>query len=93
MKVGLKYCGGCRAGYDRVSLARDLGRRLDGVVDFVEADSADADMILVVAGCRSACARPTNERHLPVHFITSAAEADRWIARVRETTDKGRNAR
>ena len=47
IKVGLKYCGGCRAQYDRVGLVTTLRERLADDVEFVAADSEDAEMILI----------------------------------------------
>lgn len=79
IKVGLKYCGGCRAGYDRVEMVGTVRERLAGKAEFVSADSEEAQMILIVSGCSSACTRLDFAGDRPVHFITSPEEAERWV--------------
>lgn len=79
IKIGIKYCGGCRAGYDRVALVDALRDRLNDKVEFVPADSGDAEEILVVCGCPSACAKVASR--LPAFFITCPADAEKWILR------------
>ena len=77
--IGIKYCGGCRAGYDRVALVDELRDRLAEKVKFVPAESEDAQEILVVCGCPTACAKV--ESALPTFSITSPADAEKWILR------------
>ena len=79
IKVGLKYCGGCRAGYDRVEMVGTVRERLADKVEFVSADSEEAEMILIVSGCSSACTKLDSIMSRPVHFITSPEEAERWV--------------
>ena len=80
IKVGLKYCGGCRAGYDRVAVVDTIRERLAQEVEFVAADSEDAQMILIVAGCSTACAKLDNVSEVPIRYITSPEDAQRWVA-------------
>lgn len=89
--IGLKYCGGCRAQYDRVGLVDALRERLMDKVDFVAADSEEADMILIVSGCSSACTKldPVHDR--PTRYVTSPEDAERWIAEITARTTQGRN--
>jgi hypothetical protein len=82
IKVGLKYCGGCRAGYDRVAMVDTIRERLAQKVEFVAADSEDVQMILIVTGCSTACATLDNVSEVPIHYITSQEDAERWIARI-----------
>jgi hypothetical protein len=77
IKVGIKYCGGCRSGYDRVALVDELRDRFAEKMEFVPADSEDAEEILVVCGCPSACAKVESSR--PLYTITSPADAKKWI--------------
>ena len=91
IKVGLKYCGGCRAGYDRVAMVDSIRERLAQEVEFVAADSEDAQMILIVTGCSSACAKlDDNVREVPIRYITSPEDAERWMAEIKvlKTTTK-----
>jgi hypothetical protein len=82
IKVGLKYCGGCRAGYDRVALVDSIRERLAQKVEFVAADSEEAQMILIVTGCSTACAKLDNAGEVPIHYITSVEDAERWMAQI-----------
>lgn len=78
--MGLKYCGGCRAGYDRVGVMKAIQEDLSGVVEFVRFDDERIDAVLVVTGCPSACARidlPGLES-LPVHVVTNPDQARQW---------------
>jgi hypothetical protein len=80
LKAGLKFCGGCRAGYDRVGLARSIRERLAGKIEWIAADREDVEEILIVCGCKTACVKLDATADLPVHHITSPEEAERWIA-------------
>jgi 4-hydroxybutyrate CoA-transferase len=83
IKVGLKYCGGCRAGYDRVAMVDSIRSRFAQEVEFVAADSGDAQMILIVTGCSSACAKlDDNVGNIPIRYITSIDDAERWMAEI-----------
>lgn len=60
MRVGVKYCGGCNARYDRTALVARLKAALGGGVDWVGAAAeldAPLDFVLVVCGCTAACAQ------------------------------------
>ena len=55
MILGLKYCGGCSARFDRVELAQTIKNRLDSLVEWTAYDNPMAEAVLVIAGCESAC--------------------------------------
>ncbi len=83
LKVALKYCGGCNPDYDRVSAAETIQRRLNGRVDFVSADSCDdIDIVLVLAGCESACTDISAFEDCETVFIRSVREAERNVAAI-----------
>lgn len=56
MKIGIKYCGGCKTTYNRVEYVNKLTN------DFPENnfepvnETAGYDIILVINGCKTACA-------------------------------------
>ena len=56
LRIGLKHCGGCNPGYDRVALAKQIEKSLQGKVKFVSPESQDVALILAVQGCSTACA-------------------------------------
>ncbi len=79
----MKYCGGCRAGYDRVELVDSIRDRLGGIVEFVDADSEDAQIILIVSGCSTACTKLDGKIDRPTRYIKSPEDAERWIEEMR----------
>lgn len=84
LRVGLKYCGGCRAQYDRVKTVEEIKKRLGDTIEFVSPDTPDADMILVVTGCKTACVDIEPFGNLPIHFVRSKEEADTFIEEMKQ---------
>lgn len=78
-KVGLKYCGGCRARYDRVEAVGSIRRRLEGVAELIAPESEDAEMILIVTGCPSACASRNFEGGRMIRYVTSPEDIEQWM--------------
>ena len=57
MKVGIKYCGGCNPRYDRAASDRTLcARHPDWEWEYAQ-EGVLYDLLLVVGGCASCCAR------------------------------------
>ena len=57
-RIGIKYCGGCQAFYDRGEWVRTLLddlRKQIGEVQSVSPDTDIADMLLIVCGCPTLC--------------------------------------
>jgi hypothetical protein len=88
VKVGLKYCGGCRPQYDRVRLVASIRERLGDMIQFVSADSPEAQVILVVTGCRTACAQIPIAAGRPMHYISSPEDADKWVREMLKSKTK-----
>jgi len=56
LMVGIKFCGGCNPRYDRVKALENIKRQFSEI-DFVLANEHDCYYILlVICGCKSACA-------------------------------------
>lgn len=56
MKIGIKYCGGCNPRYNRGEEVNKIIEKYPEI-DFEPAkEGAYYDCILIVSGCRSACA-------------------------------------
>lgn len=73
--IGLKYCGGCAPAYDRTGLADRLEHQLAGIARFVPAHDPGAVLILVIAGCKNACADVRPFKGKPVRYLTSPEDA------------------
>ena len=83
LKIGLKYCGGCRPEYDRPGLVSYIQKQLGPAVSFLPADHPDIAMVLAVEGCQTACADLTPDGRLPVWIITGPDQADPFIEHIR----------
>ena len=89
LKVGLKYCGGCRAQYDRVGLVASIRERLAGIVQFVSNENPEAQAILIVTGCKTACAKlPPTIAGLPIYSISTPKDAEVWIKEIQKVYDE-----
>lgn len=74
--VGLKYCGGCSAQFDRVALVDEIKNRLPQDVVLIPV-SDNVDLILIVAGCESACVNTSQfgDKEIFIIFRREHAEA------------------
>jgi hypothetical protein len=87
LKVGVKYCGGCRTHYDRVAAVRHIAVRLgDKIV--LATPSSRIDLALVISGCPTVCADRSGLGDAPVWPIGSRADAERFIAYVQQLTER-----
>ena len=82
LKVGIKYCGGCNPYYDRVALVKWIESRLQGKAKFVSPENVDVDLVLVVEGCRTACADLSAFDGKKIRIITQSADADVFIREI-----------
>jgi len=80
LKVGLKYCGGCNPGYDRVALADYVQKSLLGSVEFVPLENAAAiDLVLAIEGCKTCCADLSPFAGKRIHIISHIEDAGRFL--------------
>ncbi len=77
MKIRVKYCGGCNPNYDRVRLVETLKEKLKGFASIIE--EGDAPLVIVVAGCATACVDLTPFKKKQLYVITSPDEAFRLV--------------
>lgn len=82
MKIGVKYCGGCNPGYDRVDLVEQLEKRLEGKAVFVSPDDEGIDLILAVEGCATACADLSPFAGKRIFVMTCPEDADKFVAEI-----------
>jgi len=55
-RIGVKYCGGCNPGYERVEMIERIQFRLDDRFLFLPHDEIDIDALVLMSGCHRACA-------------------------------------
>ena len=82
LKVGVKYCGGCNPGYDRVALADFIKNSLHGRVEFVALDSEVVDLILAVEGCKTCCADLSAFEGKQIFFIAQIEDAGKFLQKL-----------
>ena len=82
LKVGIKYCGGCNPGYDRVALADYIKKSLHGRAEFVPLDSEAIDLVLAVEGCKTCCADLSPYEGRPIHFISQIEDAGKFLQKI-----------
>ena len=68
--------------YDRMEAFSRIKESLNGKADFVSYDDEEADLILVVMGCPSACVDTEVFDRAKVRTVKSLAEADVFIREV-----------
>jgi len=54
VRIGVRYCGGCRASFDR-SAEADLACEASGIVLEYAVPGDSYDVLLALCGCRSQC--------------------------------------
>jgi len=82
LRIGLKYCGGCRPGYDRTALAETIAERLAGNAVLTGPGEKDVDMVLALQGCPTACADLGAFEGVFVYTLTDPGQADELIKKV-----------
>ena len=76
LRIGLKYCGGCRSQYNRVAVVAELKNRLKSLADFVSYEEPEIDGYLIVVGCSTACVDQTPFTGKPIWVIGAPEEAE-----------------
>lgn len=82
MRIGVKYCGGCDPGYDRVGMTGQLREALAGKAEFVASDAQGVSLVVVLAGCPGACADTSSFAGLETLWITCPEDAEDFLKRM-----------
>ena len=89
LRIGLKYCGGCRSQYNRVAVVKKLMERLEKQVEFVSYAEHAVDGYLIVVGCATACVDREPFSDKPIWMISTPDEAERFFGEMmKEVEDK-----
>ncbi len=59
---GIKYCGGCNPGYDRLELIDSIKTGLGEQIQWTSFEDSRADKVLIICGCSTQCAEV---EHIP----------------------------
>jgi hypothetical protein len=90
VKVGLKYCGGCRPDYDRTAAVKEIVDELGEEFEVTGAEDEEADLIVVVTGCKTACPDITILPDKPLRFISGIEDAQRFKEDMKKLLNKER---
>lgn len=82
LRVGLKYCGGCRARYNRLAAAMRIEDGLHGRVRWCDPENKDLDLLVLIQGCEVACVDVSAYGALPVALVTGLESAEEFIRSV-----------
>ncbi|MEA3470882.1 MAG: hypothetical protein U9R24_04120 [Thermodesulfobacteriota bacterium] len=66
----------------------EIKERVGDAIRFVSPDNGNADMVLVVTGCKTACVNIEPFGNRPIIFVRSREEADKFIDEVRKRQGK-----
>lgn len=56
MEIGIRYCGGCNASYDRKAFVRNLIKDLDYSHNLeIAKETKEYDYLILVCGCQNCC--------------------------------------
>jgi len=55
-KIGIKYCGGCNPGYERVEMIQRVRFRFNDRFLFLRHNEPDIDALILMNGCHRTCA-------------------------------------
>jgi hypothetical protein len=91
MKIGIKYCGGCRAGYNRGEDAKEVvdllhkGGHLPDGTDVQIAEAGEHyDLLLTVCGCTNKCANISEYEHDDIVYMWEPDSVEATAEHLRE---------
>lgn len=76
MYLGLKYCGGCSPDYDRSEQVRCLAQELGDLVKLTSPEDQRTEHVLVVMGCKNACADLSSFDDKEIMLVLGEADFD-----------------
>jgi hypothetical protein len=89
-RIGIKYCGGCNPGYERVEMIERVQFRFNDRFLFLRHDEPDIDVLVLMSGCHRTCAGKdldlTKITHCPV---TGENDFDTLIKWLKSLDQKG----
>jgi len=93
MDVAVKYCGGCNPMFDRAGFAEKLREALPGISVQPFRENADADYLVVICGCRRACALHEGlSGRYGKYVVTDSADYESLFRSLRVAANQKNNA-
>jgi len=89
-RIGVKYCGGCNPGYERVEMIERVQFRFNDRFLFLRHDEPDIEVLVLMSGCHRACAgKDLNPAEIPYCSITGENEFDTLTNWLKSLDQKG----
>jgi hypothetical protein len=89
-KIGIKYCGGCNPGYERVEMIQRVQFRFNDRFLFLRHDEPDIDVLVLMSGCHRTCAgKDLNTTKIPHCLVTGENDFDNLINWLKSLDQKG----
>ena len=89
-RIGIKYCGGCNPGYERVEMMERIQLRFNDRFLFLRHDEPDIDVLILMSGCPRACAaEDLNTTKIPNCLVTGEDDFDSLIDWLKSLDRKG----
>ena len=89
-KIGIKYCGGCNPGYERVEMIERVQFRFNDQFLFLRHDEPDIDVLVLMSGCHRACAgKDLNTAKIPLCSVTGENDFDNLLDWLKSLDQKG----
>ncbi len=90
LRIGIKYCGGCNPGYERVEMMEQVQSRLTDRFLFLRHDEPDIDALILVGGCHRVCAgEGLDTANIPRCSVTGEGDFDNLISWLKSIDRKG----
>ena len=81
MEIGIRYCGGCNASYDRKTFITNLINDLDKTHNFeIAKENKEYDYLILVCGCPNCCV--SHEKYISKYnkiFIKNIGDYDKLV--------------
>jgi hypothetical protein len=88
LRIGIKYCGGCNPEYDRVALVRHIKEKLKGSAASFSYDTREADLVVAVQGCETACADLSGLDPQKIRILTDPEQAQKLVQEISRLVDE-----
>jgi len=89
-RIGIKYCGGCNPGYERVEMIEQVRFRFNDRFLFFRHDEPDIEVMILLSGCHRACAtQDLNPTEISRYSVTGENDFENLIDCLTSLHEKG----
>lgn len=89
-RIGVKYCGGCNPGYDRVEITERVQFHFNNRLSFLRHDEPEIDLLIFISGCHRACAgQNLTASKIPSCSVTGEDDLDKLVNWLKSLDQKG----